>query len=177
MAAFEQLYRAHAPTLMARIIRPRLAVAADQEDVLVDTFRTALEKIGSYRWMGRSFFAWLARIAKNKVVDLVRARRSGARAVERLAVEPAPPSPAEPDWELLAGARDARLRDAIDVVLGDINERYAHVLQIRFIDGTPRAACAAAMEVKVGTFDVLVLRAVRAFRAAWVARYGTEEIP
>lgn len=177
MAAFEQLYRAHAPTLMARIIRPRLAVAADQEDVLVDTFRTALEKIGSYRWMGRGFFAWLARIAKNKVVDLVRARRSGARAVERLAVEPAPPAPAEPDWELLAGARDAHLRDAIDVVLAEINERYAHVLKIRFIDDTPRVECAAAMEVKVGTFDVLLLRAVRAFRAAWVARYGTEEIP
>lgn len=177
MAAFEQLYRAHAPTLLARIIRPRVPGPADQEDVLVDTFRTALEKIGSYRWMGRGFFAWLARIAKNKVIDLARSRQARVRALERAALEPASEPPAEPDWTLLAAARDAHLRAAVDTVLGEINARYARVLRLRFIDNTPRPECAAALDVKIGTFDVVLLRAVRAFRAAWVARYGTEEIP
>jgi len=177
MAAFEQLYRAHAPGLLARIIRPRVAAAADQEDVLVDTFRTALEKIGSYRSMGRGFFAWLARIAKNKVIDLARSRKTRARAVDRLAGEPAPEPAPEPDWALLARARDAHLRAAVDTVLGELNPRYARALRTRFIDDTPRLACAEAFDVKVGTFDVLLLRAVRAFRAAWLARYGAEEIP
>ena len=177
MAAFEQLYRAHAPTLLARIIRPRVAGAADQEDLLVDTFRTALEKIGAYRWMGTGFFAWLARIAKNKIVDQVRARRSRARAVERLAAEPEPDAPPEADWAILASAREEHLRNAIDAILGEIHERYAHALKLRFIDGLPRPECAAAMDVKIGTFDVVLLRAVRAFRAAWESRFGTEEIP
>lgn len=177
MAAFEQLYRAHAPTLLARIIRPRVAAPADQEDVLVETFRTALEKIGSYRWMGRGFFAWLARIAKNKIVDRARALKARARALERAALEPVAEPPPEPDWTLLATARDAHLRTGIDAVLGEINPRYASVLKMRFIDNIPRQACADALDVKVGTFDVVLLRAVRAFRAAWVARYGTEEIP
>ena len=61
-----------------------------------------------------------------------------------------------------------KLRAAVAAALGRINPRYRRALELRFFEEHERTACAAALEIKVGTFDVLLLRALRAFRAAWV---------
>lgn len=174
MVAFEQLYRAHAGALLAQVIRPRAASAADAEDLLVDTFRAALEGLGRFTWRERGLFPWLARIASNKAIDLARARAARARATERLGAEPVAPAPT-PEVLLVGHADRAATREAVHVVLGDINPRYARALRLRLLEGQPRAACAEALEVKLGTFDVLLLRAVRSFRAAWLARFGPPE--
>ncbi len=177
MAAFEQLYRAHAAPLMSRVIRPRTGTEADAEDVLVDTFRTALEMLDRFRWMGRSFFSWLARIAANKCVDVARAGKSRAGAVERFAAEPGDDGDAlRPDRLVLAQAEREHLGERVGVVMGELNPRYARALQLRLLDGLERAECAERMEVRIGTFDVVLLRAVRAFRKRWAQRFGEEDI-
>ena len=43
---------------------------------------------------------------------------------------------------------------------------------VRMLEDLPRAECARRMEIAIGNFDVLLLRALRAFRGAWVARHG-----
>ena len=177
MAAFELLYRAHAPAVLARIIRPRVAGAADQEDLLVETFRAALEGLPAYRWTERGLFAWLARIAKNRIIDQARAAATRARGAERLEGESSAAAPTADDWGVLANAGRAHLRTALEGVLAELNPRYAEALRLRFVEELSRPLCAAALEVRVETFDVLLLRAVRALRAAWLARYGTEEWP
>jgi len=40
------------------------------------------------------------------------------------------------------------------------------------LEDLPRLECAQRMEISMGAFDVLLLRALRAFRAAFVARHG-----
>jgi DNA-directed RNA polymerase specialized sigma24 family protein len=62
----------------------------------------------------------------------------------------------------------AKLRDAVAGALARINPRYRRALELRFFEEQDRDRCAAALEVKIGTFDVLLLRALRAFRAAWL---------
>ncbi|MBI3161868.1 MAG: sigma-70 family RNA polymerase sigma factor [Chloroflexi bacterium] len=42
------------------------------EDVTEDTFLRAFRAIGSFRWRGTSFSAWLITIARNLIVDLSR---------------------------------------------------------------------------------------------------------
>ena len=73
-----------------------------------------------------------------------------------------------------AGIRDrVRSRGLGDVykrqedVLAGIHVRYATVIRLRLCEEKPRAVCAAALGVSVETFDVLLLRAVRAFRKAY----------
>jgi DNA-directed RNA polymerase specialized sigma24 family protein len=44
------------------------------------------------------------------------------------------------------------------------------------MDDKSREECAAAMNVKLGTFDVLLLRALRAFRKEWDAVIGTRDL-
>ena len=43
-------------------------------------------------------------------------------------------------------------------------ERYRIAIELRLIQELPREVCARRMNVTIGTFDVLLFRAVRAFR-------------
>ena len=53
--------------------------------------------------------------------------------------------------------------------MDEINPRYKRALTLRFLEDRPRVECAELLEVKVATFDVLLLRALRAFRERWQA--------
>jgi len=53
-----------------------------------------------------------------------------------------------------------------------LNERYRFAIELRFVEELSREECAARLGVKLGTFDVLLLRALRAFRKEWTARVG-----
>jgi RNA polymerase sigma-70 factor (ECF subfamily) len=54
-------------------------------------------------------------------------------------------------------------------VLERLNDRYRRAIELRFLEELSRESCAAALDVKLGTFDVLLLRALRAFRKDWDA--------
>jgi len=168
-AAFERLYQVLAPPLYARILLPRLGDPEAAQDVLAETFQAAFEHMGDYHDRGGSIWSWLVTIAGNRASDLYRQRARQGRQLASFEVL----------LEPLAGGGDAtaasdevldaeKLRAAVVLVLTGLNPRYRRALELRFFEERERAECAALMEVKLGTFDVLLLRALRAFRAAWV---------
>lgn len=175
MTAYETLYRAYRDPLLHRIIRPRVA-GADAEDVLVATFTTALERLDSFTWKPRGFFAWLARIATNKCHDLGRKVGRAQLGNEALAAEPTE-APTMPDEHLVAAAGRAEALKHVDKVLAELNPRYARALTLRLLEDRPRVECAEVLEVKLGTFDVLLLRAVRSFRATSAKLYARGDLP
>ncbi len=165
--AFADLYREFAGPIYARILLPRLGDAAAAEDALAETFRAALQNLGQYQSRGSSIFHWLARIAKNKAMDL---HRQEARSQRKLCdfhrlLSPLAPAESEPEFE--SRKEQDRLRARIQTVLKQIRPRYAQVIELRFLAEKTRADCADIMAVKLGTLDVLLLRALRAFRVQW----------
>jgi RNA polymerase sigma-70 factor (ECF subfamily) len=46
------------------------------------------------------------------------------------------------------------------------------VLVLRLVEKRPRTEAAAELEVSIGTLDVLLFRACKAFRRVWIERYG-----
>ena len=60
-----------------------------------------------------------------------------------------------------------QVRTLIEQVLETINPRYKRAIGLRFFEGRERADCAQELGVKLGTFDVVLLRALKAFRAQW----------
>ncbi len=164
--AFEQLYRAYAPTLFSYVLVPMLGDRDDAHDCLRETFLSAYRHLPTFTWQEGGLYPWLKTLAKNKARDLMRA--SGRR--QRLlgafedhlgtAVSSEPKNPAEE--ELQRGA----LRVRIEAVLDGLNPRYAQVLRLRLLEDRSREECAAALDVKVGTLDVLLFRACKSFRAA-----------
>jgi RNA polymerase sigma-70 factor (ECF subfamily) len=171
--AFDRLYAVMAPPLYARVLLPRLGDAEAAADVLSESFARLVERLDGYEDRGGSIWSWLVTIAANRALDLHRERARGGRALVgyQSLLAPLMDAQAVPDDEALDGPK---LRAAVARALETLNPRYRRALELRFFEDCERADCAAAMEVKLGTFDVLLLRALRAFRAAWVdLRVGT----
>lgn len=164
--AFERLYRAYAPTLFSYVLVPMLGDRDDAHDCLRETFLSAYRHLPTFTWHEGGLYPWLKTLAKNKARDLLRA--SGRRQRLRGAFEehlgsagaPEPKNPAEEELHRSA------LRTRIEAVLEELNPRYAQVLRMRLLEDKPREECAAALDVKIGTLDVLLFRACKAFRAA-----------
>lgn len=167
--ALRPLLDTYAAPLYANVILPRVGEPATAEDVLRDTFLTAVTKIQSFRWQGHGLYGWLRQIAVNKAYDLHRRSQRQRRLAEALAAELAATAPPAcgPDALLIARQETAINRRRIAEALARIPDRYRRAIELRLIDELPRDECAATLNVTVGTFDVLLYRAVRAFRRAF----------
>lgn len=177
-AAFADLYRAYSGAIFARVLLPKLGDRAAAEDALSETFRTAFERLSSFEERGVSLFYWIARIAQNKALDMHRARGATGRALtsfERLVAPLAEAPPAADDLYVMRADR-LRIEGAVKEVLGRLNPRYRRAIELRFGEELSREECAAALDVKIGTFDVLVLRALRAFRKEWSETVSRESV-
>lgn len=175
--AFAALYQVYAGPLYSRVLYPRLGDAAAAEDALAETFRTLLENLQRFEHRGVSIWFWLARVARNKALDQHRRRQRTGRALASFQelVAPLQDGPADPGSTLEQGEEGERMRRQVHESLGRLNPRYRRVLELRFLQGEPRAVCAETMGVKLGTLDVLVLRALRAFRKEWSTAKAADE--
>jgi RNA polymerase sigma-70 factor (ECF subfamily) len=178
LEAFGELYREFAGPLYSRILLPLTGDAWAAEDALADTFRAALEGIGQYRQKGTSIWFWLARIARNKAMDQHRSRSRTQKALVSYdsMLAPLRPDSPKPGEQLECRQENERIRSTVQEVLGKLNPRYRRVIELRFLQDQPRQVCAEQLEVKLGTLDVLVLRALRAFRKEWTRTVGFEEV-
>lgn len=163
------LYRAFAPRLYQTVLMPKLGHPQAAEDALSETFRTALEKLDSFEDQGRSLYFWLARIASRKATDMHRVKSRTRRALTNFEgmLGPLRGSAPRPEKQLAEAERRQQLKDAIEMVMPRLNPRYARAIELRFFEECSRERCAQALEVKIGTFDVVLLRALRAFRREW----------
>jgi RNA polymerase sigma-70 factor, ECF subfamily len=170
-SALEPVLAAHAEALFSSVILPRVGERAVAEDLLKDTFVTAIEKIGGFEWQGRSIFFWLRQIALHRVIDLHRRRGRARRLEEALLAEAQAAAPGESADDALIADEDRRRAMArIEAALAELPERYARVIRLRLVEDRSREECARALAVSVGTFDVVLFRAVRAFRKAYGER-------
>lgn len=167
--AFGELYQAYAPLIYSRVLMPKLGRPDAAEDALSETFRSGYERIDRFEQKGVSIYFWFARIAANKAMDMHRARERKTRALGNFETMLAPMlgHVPLPDERLDAHVEAKTLRARIQSVLAEINPRYRRAIELRFFEQRSREACAEAMAVKLGTFDVLVLRALKGFRKKW----------
>lgn len=164
--AMRPILERYAAPLYGTVILPRLGDTASAEEVLRDTLATAVEKIRRFTWQGKSIYPWLRQIAINKVYDVhrqaKRSRRLADAMIHEVPVESDPTTHA--DAQLMADEERRAHRDRIDDTMGQLQERYRLAIELRLIQELPREECAKRLGVTIGTFDVLLFRAVRAFR-------------
>ena len=164
--AMRPLLERYAQPLYGTVILPRLGDTASAEDVLRDTLATAVEKIDRFTWQGKSIYPWLRQIAINKVFDVhrqsKRSRRLAEARVHELPSETDPTSHA--DAQLMADQERRAHRARIDTAMAGLAERYRTAIELRLVQELSREECAKRLDVTIGTFDVLLFRAVRAFR-------------
>ena len=156
----------YAQPLYGTVILPRLGDVASAEDVLRDTLATAVEKIGRFTWQGKTIYPWLRQIAINKVFDVHRQSKRSRRLADAMAHEV--PTESDPeshaDAQLMLEQERRAHREKIDDCMGLIADRYRVAIELRLVQELPREECAKRLNITIGTFDVLLFRAVRAFR-------------
>lgn len=171
--AFEALARTHERALyshVARIIGP----GSDAEDVVQDAFVSAWRSLPGFS--GDSFKAWLFRIARNRAIDLVRARRRRGE----LPLDP-PDDDGEAGWaEPAAGGPD--LADiasghetlaAVEAALGAVPVEQRDALLLRDVQGFSYEEIAVITGAEIGTVKSRIHRARVSARNALVARGWT----
>ncbi|MCB9639899.1 MAG: RNA polymerase sigma factor [Myxococcales bacterium] len=168
-AAMAALYHAFAGRLYRQVIYPSIADVALAEDILKETFATAMEKLDTYTWNpAYGIFPWLARIARNRALDLHRRRQRESRgqgAYRDMLDQLAPSASAE---RLLSEEQEQKLlRERVRLLLGRLNPRYRQALVMRLFEEKSREDCATELDIKLGTFDVLLHRALLSFRRLW----------
>jgi RNA polymerase sigma-70 factor (ECF subfamily) len=168
--SFGVLYDRTRDFLRDAVIAPRVGRDA-AEDVLSETFRTALDKLRSFEWRGIGVVHWLASIARRKALERV---RGAARERERAApLEPlldVPDGAASVEAEMIGKEALAAMNARVESTLGALPARYAEALRLRLMEGRERAACAEALAVSTATFDVVLHRAAKAFAREWERR-------
>jgi RNA polymerase sigma-70 factor (ECF subfamily) len=172
VAAMRELYERYAAAVHRFAIVPLVHDRTLAEDLLADTFVRAMEHIGRFRWQGKGVLPWLIRIAKNLALDHL--RKSGRFAGWPDDFDQFIADDGASSGESIAAEREVTslLRGRIEECLVHINPRYGKVLHLRLVEGMPRERAAIEMEVSVGTLDVLLFRACKAFRKLYVDRYG-----
>ncbi|PRQ10037.1 ECF RNA polymerase sigma-E factor [Enhygromyxa salina] len=164
--AFERIYRHYAPILFSYILVPMLGDKDDAHDCVRETFISANRALPRYEWRGTSIWPWLKVLAKNKARDLLRASGRRQRLRGSFSHHLDVFGDREPETPIEEAVQHQALRKRIDTILELINPRYARVLRLRLLEDRSREDCAELLEVKIGTLDVLLFRAVRAFRKA-----------
>jgi RNA polymerase sigma-70 factor, ECF subfamily len=159
-AAFARLvgrYRAKLMAMTTRIVGNR-AIA---EEIVQEAFARAW--VNAPKWRPRdqsraSFGGWLGRVATNLAID--HTRRARYVPLEE-AVEPADPA-ISADQKLIA-AEDRR---RLEAALANLPPRQRAAIALTYDQGLSNAAGAEAMEISVGAFELLLVRARRALREA-----------
>lgn len=172
--AMRPILERYASPLYGTVILPRIGNAAAAEDVLRDTLATAVEKIRRFTWQGKSIYPWLRQIAINKVFDQHRLAQRSRRLADAIAHEvPTETEPGESaDAQLMADQDRAHNRARIEETMARLSDRYRAAIELRLVQELSREECARQLGVTVGTFDVLLFRAIRAFRK----QFGEPEV-
>ena len=156
------LVRAHAD-LAYRVALRVTGSPADAADATQDALVKVWQHIETVEPDRRR--AWVARVARNAALDLIRRRR--VRPQPGLAEAVAEPADAAPLPD--ADAEAADLRAGIEGALATLDEPYRSLLVLREVEGLAYAEIAEALDLPLNTMKVYLLRARRRFQTALAA--------
>ena len=152
--AFGELYSVY----LERIYRYVFYQVKDKmtaEDLTEDIFLKAWKAIKSYKGKGRSFSAWLYRIAHNHVIDYYRTRRQDATLEKQILVDTS-----NPEQE----AEDKLMRQELIELISCLPSQQRQVIILKFIEGLDNSEIAQIMRKRQGAIRVLQMRALSALR-------------
>ncbi|MET0358913.1 MAG: sigma-70 family RNA polymerase sigma factor [Pararhizobium sp.] len=153
-AALASLYSAVSPKLFAiclRILKDR----ADAEDALQDVFVKIWQRADRYAATGVNPNGWLAAIARNQAIDMIRARRPAADTIgdEGLDIADGSPDPEAVSIGLGEGRR-------IDRCMGELAPERADAVRNAYVEGLSYQELAERYSVPLNTMRTWLRRSL-----------------
>lgn len=161
--AFARLYEEYFDRIY-RYLYLKVGDRAEAEDMAQQVFLHAFRSIGTFKWQGTPFTAWLYRIAHNQVVDYLRKKTKRPMSVTL-------------DDTVASSAKDpqhmAELSVSIEEVsraMRQLTEAQREVLSLRFAGGLSIEEVASAMGKKPGAIKALQHAGIISLRRLLVVR-------
>ncbi len=151
--AMAQLYRAFAPGLLG-FLQTQVRRREDAEDLLGETFLSAMRDLPRFEGDAGGFRGWIYRIATNRAIDY--ARRQIRRPEESLFGVEATPSDLDPAAEAITRSEHARLWRAVR----DLPDEQRRVIALRLSGGLTAPEIAEVIGKRVGAVKALQHRAL-----------------
>ncbi|HEX6767067.1 MAG TPA: RNA polymerase sigma factor [Polyangiaceae bacterium] len=164
-AALGEILAEHGPRLYRSVLLPRLGSKPAAEEALSLTYLKVIERFDRFEWQDVGVYPWLRVVALRVALDQLRARKRELLFDGNDLEHEIDQSERE--------ARDARALEAHDLavcrvrvegLLSRIHPRYADAIRLRVLEERSRQDAAAVLGVAVGTFDVVLHRAMVAIR-------------
>jgi RNA polymerase sigma-70 factor (ECF subfamily) len=154
---FEEIYDEHVVPIY-RFIYARVGNRPDAEDLTAQVFMRAVEQLDTTRDRGQ-IVSWLYRVSQNAIADYWRAfYRLPVIGTDQVAPGWEPPQPG--DVQEKPGETAAAVQ-RVKRVLARLPQRYALVLELRFLQRMTVAETAKQMGISHGNAKILQYRALR----------------
>ena len=169
-AAFSQFFDDYFPRLFRFVLRRADRDAEVARDVVQSTLLKGVQKLESYRGEA-SLFTWFCQIARHEFSDQLTKSRAQDRTLVALENDPSVratlesmqwATESEPD-EVLARDQES---DLVHAALDYLPQRYARVLEMKYVEDLPVENIAKRMGVTAISVQSLLARARNAFREA-----------
>ena len=153
-AAFGQLYD-HYQASVYRVIYAQTRSTTLTDDLTADTFFRALRGIRGFKLDADLFPAWLFRIARNRVIDHFKARRTQFEQAHDMSL-----------FEDLADDADTELlalldRERLQTALAELPTSQRRVIELRFLGELSISEVADLLDTTEGAVKQLQLRGLR----------------
>jgi RNA polymerase sigma-70 factor (ECF subfamily) len=156
----EKLYAKHAHDIL-RYIHRYIFSKEDADDVLVEVFLAAIESSTLLKLSMEEQFAWLLRVARNKVVDYQRkVTKCPAVALDEMLDSPF-------DADLITPEKAVVEQEEVELLrthLSTLPELQQQVLRLRFGDGLRTKEIASRLHKSDGAIRSLLLRSLNLLR-------------
>jgi RNA polymerase sigma-70 factor (ECF subfamily) len=163
--AFVEIHRRYG-ALARHVCQRFLAKQSDVDEAFQETMIRVFQ--GLYRFSGRyALQAWIARIAKNVSLDIVRGHARRPRADDSAPASDELPLPGDQADEIVERLVQ---RDMVVAVLGDLSENHRRALMLRELEGRSHREVAEHLEITTAQAKALIHRAKGAFRRRWLER-------
>ena len=164
-AALGQLLERHGPRLYRSVLLPRLGSADAAEEALAVTYAKVVERFSKFEWQDVGVYPWLRMVAMRVAIDILRSRKrevlfEPADLERQLDDSPREPTSPEQLEEIDLDAARRRVAELLD----RIHPRYADAIRLRVLEARTREEAAQQLGVSLGTFDVVMHRALSALR-------------
>jgi RNA polymerase sigma-70 factor (ECF subfamily) len=161
--ALAELVQLLSPWLLG-VAQAMLRDVDEAEDVVLETFRVAWDRVPPPGQGPRGLLAWLLQVTRNRAIDRLRSRRRRWALGERIAVtQEVTSAPAEPNEAAYPGWH---VHTAVHSAIAELPEDQQIALRLAYFEGHSQSEVAERLAIPLGTVKTRLRLALEKLRAS-----------
>ncbi|MFC1711024.1 RNA polymerase sigma factor [Patescibacteria group bacterium] len=166
--AINYFYKNYKPEL-SRYISKKISNSKDGEEILHDTFLSALDSLPIFKF-NSSLLTWLKAIARHEVIDFYRKKKIKTLVFSRFPfLEKLIDKALSPELAL----QEKETKEKIFATFKALSEGYSEILRLKYIEGQTYAEIAEKLGKSVKAVESKLGRARLAFQKEYAKEYKT----